>query len=122
MPSKTKNIVRPQPNYQSLENRINILDLENLGLGATGVKSKGKYKQVPRPVPSGIEVSKKSTATIKVAKRKSIEDCVDDGPGPVSISINHLYLLICSSLSATKRLSRSPWCVALLLPSLIYYY
>jgi hypothetical protein len=94
MPSKTKNIVCPLPNYQLLENCINTLDLENLSLGVTGVKSKGKHKQVPHPVPSGIKVSKESMATIKVAKRKSIKDCVDDGPGPVSISINHLYLLI----------------------------
>ncbi|KAF8527350.1 hypothetical protein JB92DRAFT_3139908 [Gautieria morchelliformis] len=43
-------------------------------------KTKGKQKQAPLPVPSAVNVSKKSaTNSIKKAKRKIIEDSVEDG-------------------------------------------
>ncbi|KAF8514605.1 hypothetical protein JB92DRAFT_2918619 [Gautieria morchelliformis] len=49
-------------------------------------KMKGKQKQAPLPVPSAVNVSKKSaTNSIKKAKRKIIEDSVEDGAGPVSL-------------------------------------
>ncbi|KAF8512052.1 hypothetical protein JB92DRAFT_2930537 [Gautieria morchelliformis] len=70
-PSKSKKTVRPKPNYKSPDNHDINLDLETLG------------KQAPLPVPSAVNVSKKSaTNSIKKAKRKIIKDSVEDGVGP----------------------------------------
>ncbi|KAF8512405.1 hypothetical protein JB92DRAFT_3143763 [Gautieria morchelliformis] len=65
-----------RPNYKSPDNHDINLDLETLGVK----KTKGKQKQAPLPVPSAVNVSKKSaTNSIKKAKRKIIEDSVEDG-------------------------------------------
>ncbi|KAF8523244.1 hypothetical protein JB92DRAFT_2885392, partial [Gautieria morchelliformis] len=79
-PSKSKKTVHPKPNYKSPDNHDINLNLETLGVK----KTKGKQKQAPLPVPSAINVSKKSaTNSIKKAKRKIIKDSVeDDGVGP----------------------------------------
>ncbi|KAF8469908.1 hypothetical protein JB92DRAFT_3149975 [Gautieria morchelliformis] len=55
-PSKSKKTVRPKPNYKSPDNHDINLDLETLGKSATN--------------------------SIKKAKRKIIEDSVEDGVGP----------------------------------------
>ncbi|KAF8512131.1 hypothetical protein JB92DRAFT_2930356 [Gautieria morchelliformis] len=93
-PSKSKKTVRPKPNYKSPDNHDINLNLETLGVK----KTKGKQKQAPLPVPSAVNVSKKSvTNSIKKAKRKIIEDSVEDGAGPKTIEVK-VCLLLCSQI------------------------